>query len=247
VGGGEPVQVNVRMIATSNRDLAGDVRSGRFRPDLYYRMSGVHLTVPALRERKEDIPALVWHFVNQYSAEARRQIARLDPATIEEFRHYHWPGNVRELRNVVRTALILGDGPALSIKGLVGTAAFPGRGGTGLGGTGFGSTGFGSTGFGSTGFPACAAQLPNAQPGKAVLPGLLLQDIERQAVLEALRRTKRNQTKAAQLLGITDRTLREKIRRYRQNGLIPTAPEAPACGEVEPGAIGATAAGETRW
>jgi transposase-like protein len=81
--------------------------------------------------------------------------------------------------------------------------------------------------------------------------GLLLQDIERQAVLEALRRTKRNQTKAAQLLGITDRTLREKIRRYRQDGLIPTAPEAPVCDQTHAGSAKESPipqiAGETRW
>jgi DNA-binding NtrC family response regulator len=227
VGGGDPVQVNVRMIATSNRDLARDVEAGRFRADLYYRISGVHLAVPALRDRKEDIPALVWHFINQYSAEAKRQIARIEPATLEEFRRYHWPGNVRELRNVVRTALILGDGPALSLKGLRGTGFLIGAPHAGQ------------------------AALPDTQAPKPALPGLLLQDLERHAVLEALRRTKRNQTKAAQLLGITDRTLREKIRRYRQSGFIPTAQEALASDQAEMDSLTESpipqTAGEARW
>jgi DNA-binding NtrC family response regulator len=123
VGGTEMVRVNVRMISTTNRDLAGDVEAGRFRRDLYYRISGVHLRVPPLRDRKDDIPVLVWHFVNQFAGEVRRSISKLDDAMIEAFCQYPWPGNIRELRNIVRTALILGDGPVLSLGDLPKAAA----------------------------------------------------------------------------------------------------------------------------
>jgi DNA-binding NtrC family response regulator len=188
VGGSELIRVNVRVISTSNQDLAGDVERGRFRRDLYYRMCGFHLTVPPLRQRREDIPVLVWHFVNQYAREVRRRITELDGEMIEAFNRHHWPGNVRELRNTVRTALVLGSGPVLSLEGM-------------------------------DGFP------PGVQPPEehAPLSTLSLEDLERRAILEALRRTKSHQAKAARILGISDRTLREKLRRYRQAGQLQAA------------------------
>jgi DNA-binding NtrC family response regulator len=181
VGGSELVRVNVRVVCTSNRDLAAATERGGFRRDLYYRISGVHLIVPPLRQRKADLPVLVWHFVNLYAREVRRRIDRLDPAMLEAFERHTWPGNVRELRNVVRTALILGEGPTLTLaKGQ-------------------------DLARGTLGPPAAGTSLS-------------LQELERQAIFEALRRTKSHQAKAAMLLGITDRTLREKLRRYRQDG-----------------------------
>jgi DNA-binding NtrC family response regulator len=187
VGGTQSIRVNVRVVSTSNRDLAADVRAGRFRQDLYYRLAGVHLRVPPLRDRAEDIPPLVWHFVNLYAGEARRQIRELDGRTMAVFARYPWPGNVRQLRSVVRMALILGQGPVLSLS----DAASLEREMT---------------------EPAPASSAPAA----AAEATLQLRELERQAVYEALRRTQRNQVKAARLLGITDRTLREKLRRYRE-------------------------------
>ena len=179
VGGSEPVRVNVRIVSTSNRNLAEEARRGRFRQDLYYRLSGVRLLLPPLRERREDIPTLVWHFVNIYAGEVHRRITALDERMMDLFEQCAWPGNVRQLRNIVRAALILGQGPVLSLDDA----------------------------------PFLAAELEQADD---VRPATLhLQELERRAVLEALRRTKQSQVKAARLLGITDRTLREKLRRYR--------------------------------
>jgi DNA-binding NtrC family response regulator len=184
VGGSEPIQVNVRVICTSNRDLLADVERGKFRRDLYYRICGVRLNVPALRERLEDIPVLTWHFVNQYAREVHRRIESLDEGLLNLFLRYCWPGNVRQLRNVVRTALVLGEGPRLSLAGA----------------------------------PDLRAELQAPPSLRGELLSVHLPDLERQAIYEALRRTQSNQTKAARLLGITDRTLREKLRRYRQDG-----------------------------
>jgi len=184
VGGSQTVRVNVRVISTSNRDLAAEVAAGRFRRDLYYRISGVKLSVPPLRERTEDIPLLVWHFINLYTREVGRIITELDPAMLDLFASCPWPGNVRQLRNVVRTAVILGEGPVLSLKTM----------------------------------PSLVSELTaREQARRTDSDDLSLRDIERRAILEALRRTQRNQAKAARMLGITDRTLREKLRRYSQD------------------------------
>ncbi|MCE5326318.1 MAG: sigma-54 dependent transcriptional regulator [Planctomycetaceae bacterium] len=179
VGGSENIHVDVRVVSTTNRDLSSDVETGRFRRDLHYRIAGVHLQVPPLRQRVEDIPVLVWHFVHQYAAEVRRKITDIDPAMLDLFCGYHWPGNIRQLRNVVRTALIFGREGVLSLR---------------------------DAGF-------LADELGRGQGEQVVT--LRLRELERQAVMEALRRTRRNQVKAAELLGISDRTLREKLRRYR--------------------------------
>ena len=180
VGGSESVKVNVRVVCTSNRDLASAARRGTFRADLYYRISGLHLVVPPLRQRREDIEVLGWHFVNTYAREVRRRIERIDPDMLDALSRHTWPGNVRELRNVVRTALVLGEGPTLSL--------------------------------------ARGQDLAAPAPDAPRADDLSLQELERQAIYEALRRTKSHQAKAARLLGITDRTLREKLRRYRQQG-----------------------------
>ncbi len=189
VGGSESVRVNVRVVSTSNREMDTETREGRFRQDLYYRICGIHVRVPALRERPEDVPVLAWHFINQYAAEARRQIESIDEQTMELFVRHSWPGNVRQLRNVVRAALILGEGPSLSLRDV----------------------------------PRSCQDVAATRADHAST--LSLSDLERQAVLEALERTNSHQVKAAKLLGISDRTLREKIRKYRQEGHLETTGE----------------------
>jgi DNA-binding NtrC family response regulator len=208
VGGSESVHVNVRVVSTSNRDLSAEVEAGRFRRDLYYRLGGARVALPPLRRRPEDIPDLVWHFVTLHAAEARRGIQSLDEDMLSVFRRYGWPGNVRQLRNVVRSLLVLGQGPVLSL------AEAPDL-------------------LEELSCRAAGALDPTGREAPRAADGchnpedtLSLEDLERQAVLEALRRTRRNQIKAARLLGITDRTLREKLRRYKRDGLLEEAPDA---------------------
>jgi DNA-binding NtrC family response regulator len=192
VGGNENVRVDVRIISTTNKNLLREVAEGSFRQDLYYRLSAVRLVVAPLRERTEDLPDLVWHFVNLYSHQAQRRITRLDPAMMDVFAKYHWPGNVRQLRNVVLTSLILGAGETLSLTDV------------------------------SWLFDELQ---PLPEPAKTALDpenidynlaGFALDQIERRAILDTLRQTNGNQTKAAKVLGISDRTLRDKMRRYRE-------------------------------
>ncbi len=205
VGGNENIKVNVRLISTTNRDLLHEVQMGRFRQDLYYRLSATRIVLAPLRDRRDDLPELVWHFVNLYAKEAQRRIDALDPMMMEIFAKYDWPGNIRQLRNVVLTSLILGAGSVLSLADvswlfdeLQPLAQHPVEGG----------------------LPPTGGLPPQSEirnPKSAIrIGGIPLEQLERQAILETLRQTSGNQTKAAKVLGISDRTLREKMRRYRR-------------------------------
>ncbi len=200
VGGNDNISVDVRIISTTNKDLLQEVTQGRFRQDLYYRLNGVKLIIPPLRLRSEDLPDLVWHFVNLYARQVQRLITKLDSVMMDIFAKYHWPGNVRQLRNVVLTSLILGTGETLSLadvswlfdelQPLAQENQFS---------------------FNNSQTPACG------------LAGLPLEQVERQAILDTLQHTSGNQTKAAKILGISDRTLRDKIRRYRKQQCLQLA------------------------
>jgi DNA-binding NtrC family response regulator len=203
VGGNKNVKVDVRVISTTNRDLLQEVRTGQFRHDLYYRLSGVRLVISPLRERTEDLPELVWHFVNLYARQTQRRITKLDRAMMDIFAKYDWPGNVRQLRNVVLTSLVLGIGPTLSLADVSWLfdelQPLPQE---------------------SLTIPAVRQQNqssvwdPDAWRPSG-LGGVPLVQLERRAILDTLHQTAGNQTKAAKVLGISDRTLRDKIRRYR--------------------------------
>ena len=219
VGGNENIRINVRIISTTNKDLAEEVKLGRFRQDIYYRLSGVRLVIPPLRQRHEDLPELVWHFVNLYARDTQRRITKLDPTMMDIFAEYHWPGNVRQLRNVVLTSLILGVGETLCLADVSwlfdelqpltqqDSSYVP------------------STSLGA-GVRDASCEETNTQYAirstqyDCGLGGIPLAQIERRAILDTLRQTAGNQTKAAKVLGISDRTLREKIRRYREDRIL---------------------------
>jgi len=110
LGSSRTLRVNVRVIAATNRDLKAAIKAGKFREDLYYRLSVFPIEIPPLRERQEDIPALVWHLLKEQCARMGRDIKNIHPATMKAFREYSWPGNVRELRNVIERHLILNPG-----------------------------------------------------------------------------------------------------------------------------------------
>jgi len=115
LGGTHTLQVDVRLVAATNRDLDEDVRTGRFRSDLYYRLNVFPLHVPPLRERPEDIPPLVGHFVEKYGGRFGRKISRIDRGTLDRLQAHSWPGNVRELENVLERAVILSHGGVLRL------------------------------------------------------------------------------------------------------------------------------------
>jgi two-component system NtrC family response regulator len=118
VGGSHTLKVDVRVVAASNRNLKEESASGRFRSDLYYRLNVVHVQLPSLRERKDDLPLLVNHFLAKNSQENRQERASISSSAMERLLEYHWPGNVRELENVIERAIILSDGRQIQVKDL---------------------------------------------------------------------------------------------------------------------------------
>ena len=203
VGGTSPVRVDVRIIATTNRNLADDVREGKFREDLFYRLSVVPLRLPPLRERREDIPQLVHHFTQQIAQELGRKITAVSPDAIELLQARRWPGNVRELAHAIERAVILAPGEILD-RSLFDS----------------GANGYGSLDLRSTG-PRTPA-LETARPADAnsvdvLLDTLSLADAESVLIQRALERTRNNRTQAAELLGISVRTLRNKLNRPDDN------------------------------
>jgi DNA-binding NtrC family response regulator len=118
VGGREPIRVDVRIVAATNRDLDIAVKESRFREDLYHRLNVIPIILPPLRERAEDIDALAEHFLRRFAAESKKQFAALADDALAKLTTYPWPGNVRELANVIERAVVLGHGPTLTVKDL---------------------------------------------------------------------------------------------------------------------------------
>src|SRR5262249_29775808 len=113
VGGNETVQTDVRLLAATHRDLAAWSAEGKFRPDLYYRLSVFTIRLPPLRERGEDLPLLVRHYLRRFSRELGRGVREIAPEALERLRRYSWPGNVRELQSVLKQALLRASGTVL--------------------------------------------------------------------------------------------------------------------------------------
>ena len=182
VGGSREVNVDVRVIAATHRDLPQMVREGRFREDLLYRLSVLQTHLPPLRERREDIPALVDHFTRALGEGIGRRIDSVAPAALEALTRYRWPGNIRELRNVIERALVLGEGSVLDLDDLPPELAHAGAAPRG---------------------PRLAAAEAPVRP---------LAELEREAIARALEVTEGNKARAAALLGIDRTTLYRKLK-----------------------------------
>jgi DNA-binding NtrC family response regulator len=207
VGGTQPVKIDIRLLATSNRDLEAEVKAKRFREDLYYRLNVVSLPLPALRERPADIQALAEHFAQKYATANGLPPRPLAAATIQMLTTHYWRGNVRELENAMHRAVLLSRGTEISPESIV------------LSGQNFAP---------ETNAPtAIAAQIagrspdsgaPNKQVGRTVA------DVERDLIIDTLEHTLGNRTHAANILGISIRTLRNKLKQYNESGVhVPAA------------------------
>jgi two-component system NtrC family response regulator len=187
VGGTRTIKVDVRVVAASNRDLKEEVEAGRFREDLFYRLNVVHLHLPPLRQRQEDIPLLASHFINKYVKENLRDKTRITPEALKVLVHYAWPGNVRELENVMERAVILCSNNVISPQDLPGELA-----------------------------PSTSEsklEIDRFIPLHTPLPEAL-DSIEEQMIRRALEKSGQVQVRAAEILGITKSLLQYKLKKY---------------------------------
>lgn len=185
VGGTQTIQVDIRIIAATNKDLEKEIAAGRFREDLFYRLNVVSLTVPPLRERQEDIPLLADYFLKRYAEKNRRLIKGFSPRAMDLLMRHPWPGNVRELENVVERSVILAREDMIT----------PAQ------------------------FPSVIQDLDEDEKevGVYLTPGRSLKEVERQMIIRTLEDTGGNRTHAAEILGISRRTLQLKLKDYGIN------------------------------
>jgi two-component system, NtrC family, response regulator AtoC len=208
VGDTRTVKVDTRIIAATNRDLIDEIDAGRFREDLYYRLNVVPIYLPPLRERREDIPALVEFFLKRYADQNRREMRRVPPEAMRLLREHDWPGNVRELQNYIERAVILGEGPELTVEllppQLRGESAPRPIRARGSGGD----------------LASLTAELVRqgvraAGTGANDLHNRIVGQVERELIQQVLHSCERVQIKAAARLGINRNTLHKKLSEYR--------------------------------
>ena len=196
VGGKKPVALDIRVLATSNRDMAAEVKLGGFREDLYYRLNVFPLEVPALRQRPGDIVPLARHFIATHGGRLGRT-ARLNPAAAAKLAAHSWPGNVRELENVIQRALILAPDETIEAEHLLFSAG-----------------------------PSLAVALTESSESLASTAGLggespaSMKDLERQHILDTLASVGGSRRLAVERLGLSERTLRYKLKQYRDEGFL---------------------------
>jgi DNA-binding NtrC family response regulator len=180
LGGRAEVEVDVRVLCASNRDLKEEVRRGRFREDLFFRLGVFTITLPPLKDRREDIPLLVHHFIEKFNGETGKRVQGVTPAAVALLEGHAWPGNIRELRNAVERAMILVDGDTIGEEHLP---------------------------------PDLQAQSPEVAAMRLPL-GLALDQVEKDYILASLQRNGGNKARTAEVLGISEKTLYNKLNRY---------------------------------
>jgi len=186
VGGTTPIPVDVRIIAATNRDLAQEVRAGRFREDLYYRLNVIHIQIPPLKERSEDVPLLVEHFLGRLEERQGKTLSAVAPEVMKRLMEYDYPGNVRELENIVERAVALAEGEVFTVDLLPESV-----------------------------LQAPAVRVPVVQTlteGRDL--DSLLGDYEKRLIESALEQTGGNRTRAAEVLGVSFRSLRYRLKKY---------------------------------
>jgi two-component system, NtrC family, response regulator HydG len=185
VGTNDPIKVNVRLISATNCDLAGAIAEGKFRQDLYHRLKVVSIKLPPLRERRDDIPLLIEHFLKEFSASHGKQVAAITPAVRKVLMAHSWPGNVRELKNTIESMVVIDVDGRLDLDDLTEDLQSAAPGGTSARAAGFDS-----------------------------LVGKSLEEIEKHYIAETLKLTSGNREEAAKMLGIGERTLYRKLKEY---------------------------------
>jgi DNA-binding NtrC family response regulator len=208
VGGSKPIPLDVRLVAATNRTLEQLVREGKFREDLFFRLNVVRIAMPPLRERPEDIPVLLAHYLTFFSEENKMPPLTIEPGALRHLQAYPWPGNIRELRNFTENAVVLRRGGKLTeydleprFRGEV-LALPPGS------STSAGSTAAANASISGSGIAPGSPPPTFASPASV---SLSIQDNEKRLLREALIKARGNRTRAAELMGISRRTLHRKL------------------------------------
>jgi len=206
VGSGKTISVDVRIVATTNRNLQEEIKEGRFREDLYYRLNVIPIMMPSLREHKEDIPALISHFLAKYNDENEKSLQGVTEQAMQYLSDYDWSGNVRELENYVERAVVICQDEWISERHLPLDVL----------------TGDSSSAGGEDGLTV----------------GMTVREMEKKLILKTLESCDGNRTAAADILGISSRTLRNKLREYDMAGIFRKGMSVPSdvaeVEEVEP-------------
>ncbi|MDX2028083.1 MAG: sigma-54 dependent transcriptional regulator [Alphaproteobacteria bacterium] len=197
VGGTQPIKIDIRLIATSNRDLEAEVKAKKFREDLYFRLNVVNVNMPPLRERPADIVPLAEYFAGKYAAANGISNRPLSTEALGQLQAHHWRGNVRELENTMHRAVLLAQGSQIEPDAVM------------LSGQGFAPEGLSPAGI--------AAELSERN---SKLVGRTVADVERDLIIDTLQHCLGNRTHAANILGISIRTLRNKLKQYGEEGVV---------------------------
>ena len=227
VGGIKTIKVDVRLITATNRDLEREIKAGSFREDLFYRLNVVPIHIPPLRERREDIPVLVRHFVAKFNERLERRIVDVDDAAMQRLLAYHWPGNIRELENVLERTIVLADGPVIRASdlptelGQSAAAASAAQASAAAAVTGTGPHAAATPGQVPTGAGASSGPTPTGaasddpRPHTGALKDAVRAEterVERALILRALEDTGGNVTQAARRLKISRKSLQIKMK-----------------------------------
>lgn len=208
IGGLESIRVDVRIVATTNRNLEKEVKEGRFREDLYYRLNVIPLRLPSLKERKTDILFLANYFIEQYCRVYDLPVKDLSDQARKWLEGYSWPGNVRELQNMIERAVLVASGPLLEPRHFLLELSEQDL---------AGEVGQDTSSLDRQEIQAVRYQKQGKWRDQEVLP---LQEMEKRLILKSLDKTGGNRTRAAELLGISVRTLRNKLNEYRKQGIV---------------------------
>lgn len=208
VGDTQTVRVDTRVIAASNRDLLAEAAAGRFREDLYYRLNVVPIHLPPLRDRREDIPELVAHFLDLYNEQNDRYVAHIDPRALAALQQYQWPGNVRELQNYIERAVVMAPGDELTVD-LLPSAVTTGRTPRAIGV---------ALDFNSLAEELVHLGINEAGEEADDVHARIVDPVEREVIAQVLHKCEGIQIKAASRLGINRNTLHKKLKQYGLDG-----------------------------